>query len=82
MQNGNKNNENIEKLNNEFNKNKLSWEKERNDLCIKSDGRENELDIVKSKFEREQLSKNEFLEQVKKSLSKQIDDNFKERYKI
>ena len=72
-----KNNTSIQELIDEYSQDRQSWEKERQDYIIKCDRFEHIMEDQKNQLGKYELDKTNYMENVKKQVSKYIDDNFK-----
>ena len=75
-------NQRIEEALAEYNKDKQSWEAERQEFIIKINNLLHSMDETKSKLQKIENEKKTFVENLKLQVARHIDDKFKEKLKI
>jgi hypothetical protein len=82
QQNSSVNESKIEELISEYTKDRQFWEKERQELINKCNSLDYLISELKAKITKMESNKENFIEGLKKQISIQIDDRFREKYQI
>lgn len=80
--NFNYNNKKIEEATNEYSRDKLLWESEKQEFLIKVKELQHSLDETKAKLIKIETEKASFVENLKSQVARHIDERFKEKIKI